>query len=91
MEIKTPKDLEKLFKLCRENGIETFKHQGIEFTVNSAYFTSKSVKKQRTATAAPVYAPGGVTEETQIESIGGLTPEQLLFGSSDPSVWASDQ
>jgi len=83
MKIESLKDLEKVIKLCRKNGIETFKIDGIEFKLGSL-----PVEDRQTASPTYMpgdigvtYTPGGVTADTKIVT-EELSDEQMLFWSA---------
>lgn len=80
--IKSLKDLNKLILLCRKNGIETIKLGDIELNFNPSYLAPAiSTRKADTPTSG-VYIPGGVSEDTKIQT-QELTQDQLLFWSSN--------
>jgi len=71
--IKDFKDLQKLFKLCRAQGITDFKMNGIEIKFGDLPFTKKQMEEQEAEIASDPYA--NFPE-------GDLSPEQLMFYSS---------
>ena len=94
MQIKDIKDLEKVMKLCRKNGVTSFKIDGIEFLMAA----------QATKTKAPAASsfnpfdmgpvppavrlpdmPEEVVNADRIQS-DALTDEQLLFMSAEPEI-----
>lgn len=87
MDIKTIKDLDKLLKLCRKNGIETIKLGDIELTLNPNFLSYPRTEPKARITAPRVLAPGGITEEAQVQvdtevlTQEELTDEQKLFWS----------
>lgn len=93
MKIDTIKDLEKIVKLCRKAGVDIIKIGDIEIVLDKSFKTSPRRTKAVKQDIQGVPLPGGIDEATQIfssdiETPDELTEEQLLFGSSDPTVWA---
>jgi hypothetical protein len=96
MTIQNLKDLEKLIKLCRKNGVSTMSVDGINMVLqieNKRTTQAKSIDSNvfpEENVSVPRYTP--VPEETasQIEQIetDSLTDEQLLNWSSTPSETA---
>lgn len=82
MTVNSLKDLEKLIKLCRRTGVQSIKIDNIEFRLDDAA-PQAPTKRSNKATIEP-FAPGGITESTQIDTPDALTPEQLLMWSSAP-------
>ena len=81
MILKDLKDLKKLLVICQEHGVEVFKLEGVEMHLNP--HVQPTVVKHVATT--PTIAPGGITDQTPIQTIGDLTEEQLLYYSvSDP-------
>ena len=85
MKVETIQDLKKVIDLCRKSGVDIIKVDGIEMVLGTKPETVQRVKPVQPSTTQ-TYAPGGITEELRIPT-DDLTEEQLLFGSSDPSVW----
>lgn len=83
MKIDNFKDLENLIKLCRKQGIDSIKIDGIELEIGPAperVYKTKSTSKSNTNV---VHTPGGITDDTQIIT-SDLTEEQLMFYSAQP-------
>jgi len=79
MTIDNLKELQKLINLCRKAGVDIIKVDGIELVLGKepVKATTKVPKS-----ILPTIAPGGITEDTQIEMPDDLSPEQLLFYSA---------
>lgn len=77
MKIESLKDLKKLLTLCREQGVNIIKVDGMELVLEGQPIL-KATKSIKTTT----YAPGGITAETKIDTPDSLTEEQLLFYSA---------
>lgn len=80
MKIDSLKDLEKLIKSCRKLGVKSISLDCITLElgdVPTVYKTSKKLVSENT------FIPGGVDQNTQIEMPDMLSPEQLLFYSSN--------
>lgn len=79
--IKDLKDLKKILKLCRSEGIAVIKIGDIE-----VHLGPEPLKKAQTSPNASVspysYPPNAITEDTRIELPDELTEEQLLMWSS---------
>ena len=92
----TLKELEKFLKLCRKQGVQSIKFEGTEVHLGDLpLVTSSKTRPLRPSTKNPsliveTFTPGGVTEDSQIQ-VDTLTPEQLLFYSSDPFSGAETQ
>ena len=67
------KDLQKLFKICRAQGITDFKMNGIEIKLGELPLTEKQYQEQ--VSQQDVTSYGNFPQ-------GDLTPEQLMFYSS---------
>lgn len=88
MKIDSLKDLEKLIKLCRKTGIEAIEVEGLKMNLGPTpvIISEKRQKSvQKSNDMLPVYTPGGITEDTKIET-NGLTDEQLLFYSAQGHI-----
>lgn len=75
--IKDLNDLSKLIKLCRKTGIQSIRIDGIEFHLGA----EPAVIKKPKAYIMPVFAPGGITDNTEITS-DQPSEEDLLFWSA---------
>lgn len=74
------KDLKKLIVLCRAQGVDSIKLNGVELTLGA--LPAKALKEvTRKTLPTAVFAPGGITADTRIDT-EELTPDQLLFYSS---------
>lgn len=78
MKIDGVNDLRKLIKLCREQGIDSIKVDNIEIKLGDK---PQKPTKETKAAPQPVFTPGGITEDTQIDSFDALTDEQKMFYS----------
>ena len=76
VQIETLKDLEKLIKLCKKQGIATIKVDGIEFTLSPEAQARLVKRANRPIEGLPM--PG----VEKIETPDDLTAEELLFYSS---------
>ena len=89
--IKDLKELQKLFKICRENGVESIKFDNVEvylrpgFVAQASKNTRKSINLDNLANTDDIKVPLPYIHEPD-----QLTEEQKLFGSSDPSVWTTN-
>ena len=90
----TLKELEKFLKLCRKQGVQNIKFEGTEVHLGELPLVTSSktptTKKASKVVSVETFTPGGVTEDSQIQ-VDTLTPEQLLFYSSDPFSGAETQ
>lgn len=80
MVINSLKELEKLMILCRKRGVDSIKIDNIEFRLSD-----EPVKVQRQSLqdkALPGATDKTIDADTKIETPGDLTPEQLLFYST---------
>lgn len=85
MKVNDIKHLEQIIKMCRKNGVDIIKLDGVEFHLGSEPIKRPSVTKQLKSNI-PQFASNGITEDTQILGSDGLTEEQLLFYSAqDPT------
>jgi len=80
MKIECLRDLDKLLVLCRKRGVQSIRVDGVEFHLGPVP-VNVSVKRRKAAQVKNDI-------ENDISMSNEMTPEQLLFGSSDPSVWA---
>ncbi len=74
MQIKDVKDLQKVIELCRKEGVDKIKVDGIYIELGTAPIPT--TKKQTTPQISV-----GITEDTKVDLPQELTPEQLLFYS----------
>ena len=81
MVIQDLKELEKLIKLCRRTGIDTISVDGITFSLGT--------QPQQLGASTKLNAGSFVTEDTKILT-SELTPEQLMFYSSQPHTSPED-
>ena len=78
------KELKKFIQLCREQGVDSIRYEGIELHLGAMPIKETKQANKRTATPdSQVFVPGGVTADTQIIT-DELTPEQLLMWSAAP-------
>ena len=78
MQIKDVKDLQKVIRLMRSEGVDKMKIDNVEIELGLA-----PQKPQRKSTASNQTAPlGAIDEDTKIEIEGELSPEDLLFYSA---------
>lgn len=78
------KELKKFLQLCRDQGVESIRFNGVEVHLGSMPIIPNRANKRvlpETITT-PTYAPGGITADTSILT-DELTPDQLLFWSSE--------
>lgn len=80
MKVESLRDLDKLLVLCRKRGVQSIRVDGIEFHLGELPVTS-SIKRHKAVQV----------ENVDINTPDQLTEEQRLFGSSDPSVWLTDE
>lgn len=81
MKIDSIKDLDKVLVLCRKRGVQSIKIDNVEFHLGDVP-SPVAPRALRTATQAPIYAPGGITADTRIDMPDELSPEQLLMWST---------
>ncbi len=77
------KDLKKLILLCRQQGVQSIRFNGVELHLTDAP-TRIDTRKYPDLTAkgqAEPLSPGGITEQTRIIT-EELSEEQLLFYSA---------
>lgn len=80
MIIKDFSDLKKLISLCKKQGIEAIKVGDFELKLSQDIQFQPQRRSKRLSAAYPTLAPGGITDDTKIET-DGLTPDELLFYS----------
>lgn len=84
MAIENLKDLKKFLQLCRQQGVESIKFDGVEVYLGQQPTNSKPNRKvaaKSIVSAAPTL-PGVITEDTYIDTPDALTDEQKLFWSA---------
>jgi len=77
--INNIKDLDQLLSVLRKKGVEKFSLNGLSLEINYNIQLQTPVKKQKNQ--QPIIAPGGITDETPVETPDALTEDQLLFYS----------
>jgi len=75
MKVESFKDLSRILALCRKHGVSEMTIDGVSFKLTDVVPVKTRRAKLSTANADAVDMPDQLTEE------------QLMFGSSDPSVW----
>jgi hypothetical protein len=83
MKIESLRQLSQLIALCRRQGVNIIKVDNIELVLEGTPQVAKASKSSVEAASTPTYAPGGITEETRIQTPTELTEEQLLFYSAN--------
>lgn len=78
MKIESLSQLRKIIRLCRREGVNVMKIDGIEMVLEGH---PEGVKEPIKAPLAP-FSTQGITEDTKIETPEQLTSEQLLFYSA---------
>lgn len=81
MKVNDIKDLKKLIDLCRRTGVEAIEVDGVKMNLGTSPTIIYKTDHKKTS-EQPTYTPGGVTEDTRIDT-DVLTDEQLMFYSSD--------
>jgi hypothetical protein len=83
--VKDIKDLEKLLKMCRKQGVQSIRWGDVEFHLGDIPSPVVPTAK-RLPTPAP-FIPGGVDADTKILT-DELTEEQMLYWSTgiDPAA-----
>lgn len=89
MNISNLKELKALIKLCQDTGVDSIKIDNIELTLGSAPIKYAQPRQSSSKLDTTGISPGGITDRTRIIT-DELTPEQLLFYSSDGRDAASD-
>ena len=85
--IKDLKELQKFFKICRENGVESIKFYNVEVFLRPGFVAQPSKKAQSVKADNLVQTDDIKVPFPEIDEPDELTEEQKLFGSADPSVW----
>lgn len=83
--VKDLKQLKKFLQLCREQGVDSIRFEGVEVHLGAMPYKASKTSNTMPHKATPVsttYAPGGITDDTSILT-DELTPDQLLFWSSE--------
>lgn len=80
MKIDNLATLKKLIQLCRAQGVQIIKVDGIELVLGDQ---PQPILKSKTEVITATYAPGGITADTKIVT-DELTPDQLLYYSALP-------
>ena len=77
------KELKKFLQLCRDQGVDSIRYEGIEVHLGPMPYKAPRINKKALTEAVTTksYAPGGITADTKILT-DELTPEQMLFWSS---------
>lgn len=85
MTISSLKELDKLMLLCRKRGIEAIEIDGIKFNIDLSKNDSpiRKAKQPQASTHDSHFDP--IVPDIDIPD--QMTEEQMLFGSSDPTVW----
>lgn len=78
MKIDNIKQLQKVIRLCKREGVEHIIVDGIEININLSYAAVKP--KTGAKEIMPIYTPGGVTQDLKIET-DELSEEQLMMWS----------
>jgi len=86
----THNELKRLLKLCRQQGVQSIRYEGVEIHLGDLpQKQPKYVAKAKSKSIdTGVFDPGPIVPH--IHTPDEMTEEQLLFGSSDPSVWSQD-
>ncbi len=93
MNIPDIKHLQAVIKLCRKEGVEIIKIDGIELVLGKLPEKKPAHKPAAIPESISSYSLGNIDENVQIPiteldiPTDSPTEDQLLFGSSDPSVW----
>ena len=82
MTIPDLKELKKVIELCRKLGVDLIKVDGVEIHLGMTPVRDFPTQ-QESIKPSTSYAPGGITEEVKIDIPAELTPEQLLFYSTN--------
>jgi hypothetical protein len=82
------KDLKSVLKVLRENGVMSYKNQGVELLMHpEAMFPQKRVKESKQE--APAKLDPTLKESKRSKKVGDYTDEEVLFWSS-PSAFESE-
>lgn len=75
------KNIKKIIELCKRNGIEYIKIDNLELRFDLMHSSQQVVRKQANTTTSPIFSPGGVNQDTKIET-EELSEDDLLFWSA---------
>ncbi len=81
----TPKELEKLVKVCRKMGIRTYKQGDVEFTLGDVEFMPRETKQVK-GEKKTLKADELVNDHMDLESFEELSIEDKLFWSAAHGV-----
>jgi hypothetical protein len=91
------KDLEKLLKLCRKQGVQSIRFDGVEVHLGDLPQPQRSLKAafpEQTVNPKAyqdAFDPGKIIVPTDLKvPTDEMTEEQMMFGSSDPTVWKTN-
>ncbi len=91
MKIDNLKQLRAVLKLCRQEGVDTLEIDNVKLVLGTK--PQANAKRKAILPISEDYELGNITEDLKIPvqhldtETDGPTEEQILFGSSDPSVW----
>lgn len=85
MEIKSLKELDKLMKVARKNGVTTVKLPGIEFTIDQGIIDSDAQALKAKIPASPEQY-GEVGADDKITSDGPSLTDLLFYSASGQDV-----
>lgn len=74
------KELQKLIQLCRKSGVTSIKIEGVELTLSEE---APAPAKPRGKSAAKASASEKLTQEDRQALEGQLSPEELMFWSTN--------
>jgi hypothetical protein len=81
MKIENLKQLQKVMQLCRKQGVETIEIDGVKFQFGPQMEIPQRKTKAIANEAFQPITPGGITDETKIPTMDGITEEALLMWS----------
>jgi len=91
VKIDNLRQLKALLKLCRSQGVNIIKISGMEIVLEG-HIPTKGIKPQAISDILPevsgAFDPGPITP---IDMPDAPSEDQLMFGSSDPTVWTEKQ
>ena len=90
MTITDIKDLEAVIKLCRKQNVDIIKIDNVEIVLGKAPTATPKRRRSIIDSAqepANSFDPGKIDITPLNIPTDELTDEQILFGSSDPTVW----
>ncbi len=77
MDIKNPKDLDKIVKFCRKNGVTSLKSGDFEISFSpAALFPESEYKKKKEESSIPVQVESLYTEEDILNWSSAGIPEE---------------